>query len=164
MAYKIKQVRSRQKLENVRKSFSPKCGNEVHVVCENHLWNEFYPRTKTILMNNTRSFFINGAVVRGYTPADNPNTIWLRDHTHNMKGVKYFERDLKSVADYFFGQQLPNGSYYDYLGKGRSDEILHVRIDNEADVEYHMVDLVHQVWQATGDDDWYLHRNLRSDF
>ena len=130
--------------------------NKTKVKTGNSVFDEFYPRIKAFLMNNTKTYFIDGKIVMGYKCPDG-DMLWLRDHTHQIKAYKYWEIDMKSLVNYFLKKQLPDASFYDYIVKenGRSS-FKHVRIDNEADVEYHMVDAVHKIWQVTGDDEWMV--------
>lgn len=90
-----------------------------------------------------------GKVVRGYRSPDSVS-VWLRDHTHQMKGFKYFEKDMVSAVDFFCASQQPNGEVFDYLAPSGVTS----REPPESDVEYLLVEAVHGAWQATGDDDW----------
>lgn len=87
---------------------------------------------------------------------------WIRDHTHCLKGLKYTEPDLKTMVDLFLDHQMPGGGYYDFFHvkpDGAPDltpdgNAIFERMDGEADLEYLLVEAVHTVWQATGDDAW----------
>jgi len=93
------------------------------------------------------------------------NPCWFRDHVHEMKGLKYWEEDLTSFVDALIELQLDDGSFYEilstpkdkYLPKKKiiriepEDELLWVRLEVEADIEYLMVEAVYTIWQATGD-------------
>lgn len=88
---------------------------------------------------------------------------WIRDHTHCLKGFKYFEPDLKNMVNLFLDNQMPGGGYYDFFeltpdksaaALNSAGEVIFKRQDCEADLEYLLVEAVHAVWQATGDDDW----------
>ncbi len=130
---------------------------ETKIKTGNPVFDNFYPRIKTFLMNDTKTYFIDGSIVTGYHPPDGDRNLWLRDHAHQVKAYKYWETDMKSLVNYFLKKQLPDGSYYDLIQKeGGNSNIKHMRVDNEADVEYHAVDAVHKIWQATGDDEWMV--------
>jgi len=86
---------------------------------------------------------------KGYRSPDSW-PIWIRDHTHQSKGFRYWEEDMISIIDWFFKSQYADGSFYDFCPGGR--------IEVEADVEYLMVLAVYRAWQATGDDQWMFSR------
>ncbi len=100
---------------------------------------------------------------------------WGRDHTHVLKAMKYFKRDVKSGIAFFLERQQPNGMFWDCvhpnadypaptwfgeaLGKGYydySDDMRHIfrRIPVEADVEFLYTECVWYAWKASGDDAW----------
>ena len=131
--------------------------DKTRVKTGNSIFDEFYPRIKTFLLNSTTSFFIDGAVIKGYAACDGPSMVWLQPQDLSMTAFKYFESDMKSLVDYFLKKQLPDGSFHDYIQKeGGKCDIKHIRIDNEAWCEYLMVSAVHKIWQATGDNEWMI--------
>ena len=101
---------------------------------------------------------------------------WLRDHTHTMKGMKYFHPNLKSAIELYAKHQLPNGMIYDNIykrdfgrrpdywekrfGVGKYMEISDdgqyelKRIPVENDVEYLFLEGLYYTWKATGDTGW----------
>jgi hypothetical protein len=99
---------------------------------------------------------------------------WLRDHTHTMKGMKYFWPELKSAVDLYADTQRDDGMIFDNVNPRTSDYnywdwiltdgkfILHSRDKRwemhrqpvEADVEYLFVEAIYYTWKATGDDTW----------
>ncbi|HEX9989503.1 MAG TPA: hypothetical protein VGE45_13630 [Chloroflexia bacterium] len=91
--------------------------------------------------------------VRGYRSPDNV-AIWLRDHVHQSKGFKFFERDMTSTLDYFASTQRPDGSFDDYLFHTLATPVFTDQIEIEADREYLFVEGAWTAWQATGDDEW----------
>jgi len=105
----------------------------------------FYPQVKAWMAEDIS--YCRGA--KGYR---SPDTwpIWVRDHTHQSKGFRYWEKDMTGIIDWFFKNQYPDGSFYDFCPGGR--------LEVEADVEYLMVLATYQVWQATGDDQWMFSR------
>jgi len=111
----------------------------------------FYNQVRAFMSKDVFELDCDGKTVRGYRSPDT-EALWIRDHTHQMKAFKYWERDLKSAVDYFLRHQRPDGSFLDLIESGRRGW----RVPVEADVEYLMVEAAHQVWQATGDDEWYL--------
>ncbi len=100
---------------------------------------------------------------------------WLRDHTHTLKGLKYFWPQIKSAVDLYADTQRPDGmifdnvyhrapadySYWDWIltdgdfilpSKDRRWEMHRQPV--EADVEYLFVEAIYFTWKATGDDAW----------
>lgn len=82
---------------------------------------------------------------------------WIRDHTHFLKGFKYWEKDIKPLVDLYLDNQAPNGQFFDYF-VDEDGKVTYWRQDNEADLEYLLVEAVYSVWQATGDDEWMSSR------
>jgi hypothetical protein len=118
---------------------------------------DLYPRLRGFLAQDVAEYTLDGYRVHGYRSPDS-DLIWLRDHTYQGRGFRYFERDLTSALDAFRRAQRPDGSFPDYLSRPQ----LYVQADRqrvEADLEYLFVQAVYEAWQATGDDDW-LRANL----
>ncbi|MFH0907054.1 MAG: trehalase family glycosidase [bacterium] len=101
----------------------------------------FYPQVKQWMEQDIS--YCQGA--KGYRSPDT-SPIWIRDHTHQSKGFRYWEEDMTSILDWFFRKQSISGSYDDFCPGGR--------MEVEADVEYLMVLAVYKAWQATGDNIW----------
>lgn len=137
------------------------------------IWDSFVPTIREFLSHDKSSFVINGRPVSGYRSPDT-NPIWLRDHTHQMKGFKYFEKDMTSALDIFREYQHEDGAFFDFFVHSETqsepgqelpkigdrflfddaNKVQFARCGVEADVEYLAVEAVYQAWQATGDDDW----------
>lgn len=120
-------------------------------------FDELYPRVRAFMEQDVTEYMLDGTHVRGYRSPDN-NLLWLRDHTYQAQGFRYFERDMTSLIDAFRYAQRPDGSFPDYLARPE----FHVQAGRkqvEADVEYLFVQAVYAAWQATGDDAW-LRQNL----
>jgi len=99
---------------------------------------------------------------------------WIRDHVHTLKGMKYFDGNLKSAIELFRDSQREDGMIWDLVeprtpAREESDERfeydnfvwpvengrLHFkRIPVENDVEYLYVEGIYYTWKATGDDGW----------
>jgi hypothetical protein len=99
---------------------------------------------------------------------------WIRDHTHVLKGMKYFEDDLKSAIELYRDSQRDDGMIWDNVYHRDRDLTYFTqvfrngsfvmptedrkyefrRIPAEADVEYLYVEGIYNTWRATGDDDW----------
>ncbi len=99
---------------------------------------------------------------------------WLRDHTHTMKGMKYFYPELKSAVDLYADYQREDGMIWDnitprdalpnewqrrfsygYFIKLIDDSRYELkRIPVENDVEYLFLEAIYFTWKATGDDQW----------
>ena len=99
---------------------------------------------------------------------------WLRDHTHTMKGMKYFSPDLKSAIELYADSQREDGMIWDRITKrsyqksfwedpftdggfqrsveGGKYEFTRVPVEN--DVEYLFIEAIYYTWKATGDSHW----------
>ncbi|MEN9937044.1 MAG: hypothetical protein RLZZ387_3623, partial [Chloroflexota bacterium] len=115
-------------------------------------FDELYPRVRSFMERCVLAYELDGVPVRGYRSPDNP-LLWLRDHTYQTRGFRYFERDVTSLPEAFRRAQLPDGSFPDFLARppGVPDP---GRKQVEADVEFLFVQAVYEAWQATGDDGW----------
>lgn len=148
----------------------------------NVVWDSFCSTIASFLSKDKSYFTINGRQVSGYRSPDT-TPIWLRDHTHQMKGFRYFEKDMTSALDIFDQYQMADGAFYDFFVSADEKEKKHespsresdedfsglvhdrfkydeqnkiefARCGVESDVEYLAVEAVHGAWQATGDDAW----------
>jgi len=102
---------------------------------------------------------------------------WLRDHTHTLKGMKWFDGDLKTALELYADTQRADGMVYDRirlkadvqgwrdytfregdfvktLNPGTPNAATMQRIPVENDVEYLFVECLYQTWKATGDTPW----------
>ncbi|MBN2451262.1 MAG: hypothetical protein JXR77_12785, partial [Lentisphaeria bacterium] len=102
---------------------------------------------------------------------------WLRDHTHTLKGMKYFSGELKTGLELYADTQRADGMVYDRiapkadvqgwrdhtfrrgdfvrtLNPGTPNSYTLQRIPVENDVEYLFVECLYRTWQATGDTPW----------
>lgn len=125
-------------------------------------FDELIPRIRGFLEKDVLEVTIDGKRIRGYRSPD-AKSIWIRDYSDMMRGLKYFESDLKNVVDHFAETQADNGRIFDYfttfpekLPGERENWTKYVRVPVEADVEYRFVKAAFLAWQATGDDDWVL--------
>ncbi len=119
---------------------------------------ELYPRIRAFMEQCVLEYPIDGVRVRGYRSPDNP-LLWLRDHSYQSRGFRYFETDVTSLIDAFRRAQRPDGSLPDFLARRAAGVLAAGRKEVEADVEYLFVLAVYDAWQATGDDAW-LRTNL----
>jgi hypothetical protein len=117
-----------------------------------------YPQIRRFMEQCVLVYSLDGAPVRGYRSPDNP-LLWLRDHTYQGRGFRYFETDVVSALDAFRRAQQPDGSLPDFLARPQHGVMQPGRKQVEADVEYLFVQAVYDAWQLTGDDD-ILVRNL----
>ncbi len=129
---------------------------------------------------NNRVFLYGDRLVR-------VNLNWIRDYILTLKGFRYTERDITSFPDLLLEKQHEKGFFYEIIApvtdmhSGRpittaegetiqlsSPECCYYengldfglcRLELEADIEYLMVEGVHMIWQAIGDDA-YLKLNL----
>ncbi|MDX2197004.1 MAG: hypothetical protein NW207_11345 [Cytophagales bacterium] len=99
---------------------------------------------------------------------------WLRDHTHTMKGMKYFFPYLKDGFDLYKDSQRADGLIWDniyartpeanwwdkvleegnFMMKIENDTYEFKRQPVEADMEYLFVECLYYTWKATGDNEW----------
>jgi hypothetical protein len=124
------------------------------------VFDSLIPRIKSFLEQDSLDFVIDGKSIRGYRSPD-AKSLWIRDFSDILRGIKYFEKDLKSVIEHFAETQAANGRIFDYfttfpekLPCERENWTKYVRVPVEADVEYRFVKAAYLAWQATGDDPW----------
>jgi hypothetical protein len=118
--------------------------------------------------------------------------LWLRDHTHTLKGMKYFHPDLKTGLELYADTQREDGMIYDRVvrresfaqgwrdytfakgnfaklvgskpdGGGVANSVQRIPVEN--DVEFLFLECLHATWKATGDTAWmarYLDAALRA--
>ena len=102
---------------------------------------------------------------------------WLRDHVHVLKGMKYYDNDLKTGIELYADSQREDGMIWDKckqmlhsdLQNYRDYEFAHgdfirkipgnpkrrwQRIPVENDVEYLFIEGLYYTWKACGDDHW----------
>ncbi len=125
-------------------------------------FDQLIPKIRSFLQNNALDIVIDGKKIRGYRTPDT-NSFWIRDYSDMLRGVKYFESDLKSMIEHFAETQAQNGRIFDYvttfpekLPRERENWTKYVRVPVEADVEFRFVKACFLVWQATGDGRWLL--------
>ncbi len=118
------------------------------------------PMVKAFLENGLLDVVIDGQNIRGYRSPD-AKSIWIRDYSDMLRGVKYFEKDIKSTVQHFADTQSAGGRIFDYfttfpekLPCERENWTKYVRVPVEADVEFRFVKAAFLAWQATGDDSW----------
>ena len=113
---------------------------------------------------------------------------WLRDHTHVLKGMKYFSSELHSGLELYADTQRSDGMVYDrispkptvqgwrdhtfrqgdFIRTLEADSALSYtlqRIPVENDVEFLFIECLYRTWQATGDTPWmsqYLNHAIRA--
>ncbi len=100
--------------------------------------------------------------------------MWLRDHVHTLKGMKYFDSNIRSAIELYRDTQRADGMIFDNIYPrnphpnyfdmtfGKDGFILQLengskemkRIPVENDVEYLYVEGIYKTWKATGDDAW----------
>ena len=132
----------------------------THISTGQPAFDEFFPRIRHFLEQDTMDLVIDGEAVRGYRSPDTP-AVWLRDHSDMMRGFRYFEPDLVSAVTHFAETQAANGRVFDYFTNRpekvpceRENWVKYVRVPVEADVEYRLVKATYLAWQTTGDDAW----------
>ena len=102
---------------------------------------------------------------------------WLRDHVHSLKGMKYWDSDIKTGIDLYSESQREDGMIWDNCKEmchsekqnwrdiefDRGDFVRKIpgnptrrwmRIPVENDVEYLYLEGIYYTWKACGDDHW----------
>ncbi len=123
-------------------------------------FDELIPKVQSFLKEDILDIEVDGQPIRGYRSPDTPS-IWIRDYSDMLRGVRYFEKDIKSAIRHFADTQAANGRIFDYFTTSpeklpceRENWTKYVRVPVEADVEYRFIKAAHLSWQAHGDDDW----------
>jgi len=105
-------------------------------------FDNLFPQIKAFLEQNFLDVVIDGKPIRGYRSPD-AKSLWVRDFSDILRGVKYFEKDLKSMVEHFAETQAANGSIFDYFTTSpeklpfeRENWTKYVRVPVEADVEH----------------------------
>lgn len=137
-------------------------GEQTFVKTGNPKFDQLVPTIRTFLENSALDIVIDGKKIRGYRTPDT-KSFWIRDYSDMLRGVKYFEPDLKSLIEHFAETQAQNGRIFDYvttfpekLPCERENWTKYVRVPVEADVEYRFVKACFLAWQSTGDGRWLL--------
>lgn len=123
----------------------------------------FYNRLVEQVKGDAGTVTVDGVTVR-------TNPAWIRDHVHELKGYKFWEKDLTSALEFLCTHQAAPGFFYEIfvpidnahttyvppecVQRYPKEKMALVRLELEADVEYLMVEGCYQAWQATGDDGW----------
>ena len=135
-------------------------GEKTHIKTGREEFDSFFPRVKSFLEQDSLDLIIDGQRIRGYRTPDT-KSIWIRDYSDMLRGVKYIEEDLKSAVDHFAETQADNGRIFDYFTTfpekipcEKENWVKYVRVPVEADVEFRFVKAAFLAWQATGDDQW----------
>lgn len=123
-------------------------------------FDELIPKVMSFLKEDLLEVDIDGEYIRGYRSPDTPS-IWIRDYSDMLRGVRYFEEDIKSTVRHFADTQAANGRIFDYFTTSpeklpceRENWTKYVRVPVEADVEYRFIKAAFLSWQAHGDDEW----------
>ena len=118
------------------------------------------PEVRGFLEKDLQIMNIDGEEIRGYRSPDTPS-VWIRDYSDMLRGIRFFEKDIKSVVKHFADTQAANGRIFDYfctnpekLPCERENWTKYVRVPAEADVEYRFIKAAFLAWQACGDDEW----------
>jgi hypothetical protein len=123
------------------------------------VFDRMYELVRGFMKHDTISLEYDGKLVTGYRSPDS-SLLWLRDHVHQMKAFKHWEKGIIDAVDVFVKTPNPDGGFYDYVDYiAREDspsDHKFVRIGCEADVEYMAVLGVYEAWQASGDDEWMV--------
>jgi len=122
-------------------------------------FDRFVPAAQSIMqgavLDQTLGDEVTGQVaVHGYRSPDSP-LIWLRDHVYQMRGARYFDRDMTSAINAFATYQAADGSFPDYLPRLPWAPVPY-RTPVEADVEFLFIQGVYTAWQAGAGDEFAL--------
>ena len=77
-------------------------------------FNDLVARVQGFLEKDRLDVVIDAQPIRGWRTPD-ARSIWIRDVSDMLRGVKYFETDLKSAVDHFAATQAENGRVFDYF-------------------------------------------------
>lgn len=128
--------------------------------CDDPRLTALFARIEDVMRRSVMECVMLGRRVRGYRTPDAPS-IWLRDYSDMLRGVRYRERDVHSVIEHFAETQSAAGWLFDYFTTTpekvpceRENWAKYVRVPVEADVEYRFVKALWLAWQACGDDAW----------
>jgi hypothetical protein len=137
-------------------------GEQTFVKTGRPEFDELFPTIQSFIEANALDIVIDGKNIRGYRTPDT-KSFWIRDYSDMLRGLKYFESDIKSLIEHFAETQAQNGRIFDYvtvfpekLPCERENWTKYVRVPVEADVEYRFVKACFLAWQATGDGRWLL--------
>ena len=137
-------------------------GEQTFVKTGRPEFDQLIPKIRSFLEKNALDIVIDGKKIRGYRTPDT-KSFWIRDYSDMLRGLMYFESDIKSLIEHFAETQAQNGRIFDYvtvfpekLPCERENWTKYVRVPVEADVEYRFVKACFLAWQATGDDRWLL--------
>ena len=124
----------------------------------------FLQKLRETIMSNRRLVFVDGKVLMC-------NHNWIRDHVHQMKGWRHWERDPLSFLQFIIDTQRADGQFFELLKQMDDchwamvgpeshrlypeDNMSLVRLDLEADVEYLVVEGAWQYHRMSGDDKWF---------
>ena len=137
-------------------------GEQTYVKTGRPEYDHFFPKIRAFIEDNALDIVVDGKNIRGYRTPDT-KSFWIRDYSDMLRGLKYFEPDIKSLIEHFAEMQAQNGRIFDYvtvfpekLPCERENWTKYVRVPVEADVEYRFVKACFLAWQATGDGRWQL--------
>lgn len=117
----------------------------------------------TAVRNDKFTFIHNGELIMAHLK-------WVRDHVGEMKAFKHWEHDLKKYLELIANMQTEEDFFYEMVQiptdihvntvddscryYDKENDLYFIRLEIEADIEYLMVEGVHTVFQATGDEEW----------
>ena len=123
-------------------------------------FDNLFPLVRSFLEKDVLDVEIDAKKIRGYRAPD-AKSIWIRDYSDMLRGIKYIEKDLFSTVEHFAETQAANGRIFDYfttfpekLPCEKENWTKYVRVPVEADVEFRFVKAAYLAWQASGDDNW----------
>lgn len=136
--------------------------NDNYIKTGRKEFDELIPKVKSFLEQDVLEVDIDGQKIRGYRSPDT-RSIWIRDYSDMLRGIRYFEKDLKSTIDHFSETQAVNGRIFDYFTTfpekppcEKENWTKYVRVPVEADVEFRFIKAAFLSWQAHGDDHWIV--------
>ena len=123
-------------------------------------FDDLIPAVASFLEADLLELSVDGQTIRGYRSPDSP-AVWIRDYSDMLRGIRLFEKDVKSTISHFADNQSANGRIFDFFTTlaeptpgTRENWTRYVRVPVEADVEYRFIKAVFLAWQAHGDDAW----------
>ena len=149
---------------------------ETYVRCDGSELGDIYSYFKTMVMHDIVTLMYDDQEISMLQVLADLRAMSIRDHTHALKGYKYWLKDIRGVPELFLRYQKSDGGIYDFLGSSDSQEgmisyakklfakefrkilpdkgIYFANLPKEADTPYLIVECAYRAWQACGDDNW----------
>jgi len=140
---------------------------ETTIRTESGYFDAFFDGMKAITDDDGSTVTIDGRAYRIWW-----GNYWIRDQIHMLKAYRFWEPDVRSALDFFLERQTDEGFFYEMIMPpdnchcemvdepckyyDKANDKVYIRLENEADIEYMMVEGVYHAWQACGDTEWMV--------